>query len=184
MSRKKKAKTPQEIVADLEAYRARKRTLEDYQRQPDLQITTAPGHYIVAIQRLDVFELLLQRKAITTEQHGAVRRLEHDIALSLGEERPEASLDRVDTTSLGQNINGTMIDAGGRVKVILANCGPVSAQLLDALLKPQEAIFTRWRVTVERVTRETRAEAQTAAIRAACSNLAEAYRQHDYRSAA
>lgn len=182
--RRKTAKSPQEIAAELEAAKARKRAVAELRRQPDLVVKATENHHIISIRRLDVFSLLFDRKSLTIEQYQAVRRLEHVQALSLGQERPEQTFDRVDTTSKGQNITGAMIQAGADVNVILATCGPVSGRLLEALTEAQSAVLTRWRDVVERVTGETRPECQTAAVRSACANLAEAWVQFDYRKRA
>jgi hypothetical protein len=56
--------------------------------------------------------------------------------------------------------------------------GPSSARLLSALCEPEVVLGrgAEWRVIVERETGETLADAQGAALRMACENLAGAYR--------
>lgn len=182
MSRRKaKAKSPQQIAAELEATRRRKRELADLHRQPDLMIKATPNHEIISIQRLDVFSLFLQRKTITIEQFNAVRRLEQRQAVAMGQEKGERPTEYVQTGMSTDQISGAMIDASAEVEDILKACGSVNARLLIALTAYQAAIFTRWRDTVEKVTGETRPECQSAAIRSACANLAEAWTAFDYR---
>jgi hypothetical protein len=182
MSRRRKtAKTPKEIAAELEATRARKRVLSDLQRQPDLMIKATPNHEIISIQRLDVFSLFLQRRTITIEQFNAVRRLEERQAVAMGHEKRERPTEFVQAGTSTDQITGAMIDASAEVEDILKACGAVNARLLIALTAYQAAIFTRWRDTVEKVTGETRPECQAAAIRSACANLAEAWMAFDYR---
>lgn len=181
MSRRKPKKTAQQIAADLEARKARKIEVTRLRAQPDLHVNATSNYEIVSIQRLDVFELLLQRKAITREQREAVRRLEHEQAVALGEERQGGGMEYIDRSSTPGGPTQAMLDAAALVREVLTGCGAVNARLLTALTAHQAAIFTRWRETVEKVTGETRPECQTAAIRSACANLAEAWVAFDYR---
>lgn len=182
MSRRRKPRqTADQIAAELEATRRRKRELAELQRQPDLMIKATPNHEIISIQRLDVFSLFLQRKTITIEQFNAVRRLEHEQAVAIGAEGQGHGMEYIDRGSSPGGPTQAMLDAAALVREILANCGAVNARLLTALTEHQAAIFTRWRETVEKVTGETRPECQSAAIRSACANLAEAWVAFDYR---
>jgi hypothetical protein len=150
---------------------------------------------IIAAHRLDVFSLLHSRKvgktedgeqrkpALTDHQLQAVRRLENLIAIAYGHERPEISMDRVDkaTATASEQITQAMIDASGLLKIVLGKCGRRDAELLCALMSGANArLGSGWRDTVERITDESRKEAQAAVIRAACQNLVLAWQALDY----
>jgi len=74
-----------------------------------------------------------------------------------------------------------MIDASGLLKIVLGKCGRRDAELLCALMSGANArLGSGWRDTVERITDESRKEAQAAVIRAACQNLVLAWQALDY----
>jgi ribosomal protein L25 (general stress protein Ctc) len=149
---------------------------------------------IIAAHRLDVFSLLHSRKgpqedgkpgkaALTDQQLRAARRLENLIAIAYGHERPEISMDRVDkaTATASEQITQAMIDASRLLQIVLSKCGRRDAELLCALMSGTNArLGSGWRDTVERITDESRKEAQAAVIRAACQNLVLAWQALDY----
>ena len=184
MSKRPAKRSPAEQAIERAAKAARKTEVESL-RSRGLTVTCDAGYNIIVTQRLDVFDLLMSRKSLTQPQVDAVRRLEQKQALAYGHERPEQSFDRVDKSSEGapgQNVTQAMIDAQRDLSIIYVTTGGKSAELLMALTQPQEAILTRWRPTVQRVTGEHDERVQAAMIRAACENLALAWQSFDYRA--
>lgn len=184
MSKRPRKRTPEEQAAAVAAKAIRKAEVEAL-RARGLTVTCDAGYNIIVTQRLDVFALLHSRKSLTQTQLDAVRRLEQKQAIANGHERPEQSFDRVDKSSEGapgQNITQAMIDAQADLRTIYLTTGGKSSELLIALTQPQEAILTRWRDTVQRVTGEHDERAQGAMIRSACENLAAAWQSFDYRA--
>ena len=184
MSKRPAKRSPAEQAIERAAKAARKAEVETL-RSRGLTVTCDAGYNIIVTQRLDVFDLLMSRKSLTQPQVDAVRRLEQKQALAYGHERPEQSFDRVDKSSEGapgQNVTQAMIDAQRDLSIIYVTTGGKSSELLIALTQPQEAILTRWRPTVQRVTGEHDERVQAAMIRAACENLALAWQSFDYRA--
>jgi hypothetical protein len=64
-----------------------------------------------------------------------------------------------------------MIDADLYLVTATEALPPNVARMLFDLLKPDEALLTRWREIVRRCTGETNPVAQGAAVRAACGHL-------------
>lgn len=134
---------------------------------------------IVRARRIDVFQLLLERRALPQESFDAVRAYETDLALSMGWETPERSGEFVSRScegAPGQNVTQEMIEASRRVADVRRKLSVRDVRLLDDLLKDHGALLTRWRDTVHRITGETNDDAHTAVVRAMASNLAEAMR--------
>lgn len=193
-TRKAKPKSPEQIAAEKMAKR-----VQDFQlvglsasaaslpANNDVQVDRATRQSagergnVDRASRLDVFALLYDRKGLTIEQYRAVRRLEERQAVAMGAERPAKLGEFVQTGHATDLVTAAMIDASNEVKDILKSCGGINARLLQDLTAHQAAVLTRWRVTVQRVTGETRPDCQSAAIRSACANLAEAWIQFDYR---
>lgn len=71
----------------------------------------------------------------------------------------------------GQNVTQRMIDASRELRIVEVGLRPWEARLLFDLLKPDEALLTRWRAVVHRVTGEVNPQAQGARVRAACESL-------------
>jgi hypothetical protein len=129
-------------------------------------------------RRQDIFDLLSARGRLGAEAVNAVRRLQDDIACL-----HRTAMGGVDySPRVDHSINpGGFAEArgraGARIEAALALAGPASARLLRALCEP-EVVLGRtadWRAVVARETGETLADAQGAALRAACENLAGAY---------
>ena len=134
-------------------------------------------------RRLDVFALMLERKAITGDHERAVRRLQNDIAMA----RP-----LLGTPQIGDRVQGTLqpeeaaarhferakdrVEAMDRAAAALAALGGMDGVLMVALVVPlASAALTRWRDTVERITGESHDHAQGARMRSACQRLMEYY---------
>lgn len=135
-------------------------------------------------RRGDVFDAL--REGMEAGAYDAARRLERDIIISRGEHdhgRPQARVDGA--VQSAKDRTDTMIDAGIRVRKVLARVGDRDAWLLTELIAPSNAakMFSSgkgeaqplWRTIVTFVTGETHSHAQGAAVRAACANLSAAY---------
>ena len=132
----------------------------------------------VRARRQDVFDLFLGRGKLSAGGHGAVRRLQGDVAvlhraISGGSDYSP----RVDRTRTSDGFTDQRLRAGRRIEAVLALAGPASARLLGALCELDMALGRPgdWRDQVSRVTGETLADAQGAILRAACENLAGAY---------
>jgi hypothetical protein len=187
--RRKKTDTA-EALADREARKAQIIAL----KAQGVRVVHDNEYRIIAAHRLDVFSLLHSRKgpqedgkpgkaALTDQQLQAARRLENLIAIAYGHERPEISMDRVDkaTATASEQITQAMIDASRLLQIVLGKCGRRDAELLCALMSGANArLGSGWRDTVERITDESRKEAQAAAVRAACQNLVLAWQALDY----
>ncbi len=187
--RRKKTDTA-EALADREARKAQIIAL----KAQGVRVVHDADYRIIAAHRLDVFSLLHSRKgpqedgkpgkaALTDQQLRAARRLENLIAIAYGHERPELTMDRVDkaTATASEQITQAMIDASRLLQIVLSKCGRRDAELLCALMSGTNArLGSGWRDTVERITDESRKEAQAAVIRAACQNLVLAWQALDY----
>lgn len=126
---------------------------------------------IRAIWRPDCFTLLLKGR---TEEQGAVTWLETLIRTASGENGQERRPDYIRGSAEGapgQNVSQAMIDADLYLVTATEAMTPQNARMLFDLLKPDEALLTRWREVVQRCTGETNPQAQGAAVRAACSQL-------------
>jgi hypothetical protein len=187
--RRKKTDTA-EALAEREARKAQIIAL----KAQGVRVVHDSEYRIIAAHRLDVFSLLHSRKgpqedgkpgkaALTDQQLRAARRLENLIAIAYGHERPELTMDRVDkaTATASEQITQAMIDASRLLQIVLSKCGRRDAELLCALMSGTNArLGSGWRDTVERITDESRKEAQAAVIRAACQNLVLAWQALDY----
>lgn len=175
MTKRKKQK-PADIAARLEKLaRARGEAMREKLR---LESTGAEAEIVgdgteVRARRIDVFQLLLERKAIPLSDFNAVRLYEQDVALSMGWETPERGefVNRSCEGAPGQNITQAMIEASRRVEWVRAWLSQRDYALLTGLLEDHGALLTRWRNTVSRVTGEHREECHAAAIRAMAANL-------------
>ena len=184
MSRRKRTLSPEQQAEESRARSARKAEVERLRSQ-GLVVKCDPQWNIIVTRRLDVFALLHERKALTDPQFVAVRRFETLVAVSMGHERAELTMDRVQASTEGapgQSVTQAMIDAAKLVTAVLNDIGPVNARLMNALTTERDASLNKWRETVERVTREARSEVQAAMIRQACENLALAFQGIDYQA--
>ena len=139
---------------------------------------------VVRARRQDVFDLLSARGRLAPDALGAVRRLQQDLAVlhrTLSGTREFSP--RVDIQRDPQGFSDARLRAGERIAAVLELSGAASARLLSALCEAAvvEARAEDWRAVVERETGERLADAQGAALRAACENLAGAYRLFDDR---
>jgi len=133
-------------------------------------------------RRRDVFDLLHDRGRLSRGAVEAVRRLQSDIALlhrtlaGGGDLTP-----RIDRSRDPQAFSERRLDAGLRIAAALDLAGAASARLLRGLCEAEVAMgrSAAWREVVAREAGETLPDAQGAALRAACENLAGAYAMID-----
>jgi hypothetical protein len=135
----------------------------------------------VRARRLDVFDALSGRGALSPAALTAVRRLQDDTALlHRAAGGVAAYAPRIDRSVPMDGPTDARLRAGERVQAALGRAGPVSARLIAALLEPAALGHgADWREVVARETGERLADAQAAALRAACENLAAAYADLD-----
>lgn len=128
---------------------------------------------VVRARRVDVFQILLEKRALSQDSFNAVRDYEHDVSVALGHTTPERRPDYIRASqegAPGQSISQAQIEASARVAWVESRLPPRDLRLLDALIATT-AIQGQWRMTVEAITLERRDEAQTAAVRLMADNL-------------
>jgi hypothetical protein len=132
---------------------------------------------IARARRRDLFDTLAARGALSPAAHAAARRLQGDIArLHRAPGGVAAYAPRIDRTRTDADFGEHRLRAGVRVEAALGLTGPASAVLLTALLEAAAlGQASDWREIVARHAGERLADAQAAAVRAACENLAGAY---------
>lgn len=126
---------------------------------------------ITGAQRLDCFALLLRGRP---EEQGAVQWFETMIRTAQGENTPERRPDFIRGSvegAPGQGVTQAMIEAGRQLIAATEAMAPNMARMLFELLRPDEALITRWRAVVTRCTGEKNPHAQAAAVRSACAHL-------------
>jgi len=150
--------------------------------QGDVVARLGPRGEVTRAHRLDVFDRLHARGALSDIAVGAVRRLQEDMGelhrtgLGVRDFAP-----RVDVRARPGAFAERRLRAGERVQAALELAGPVSARLLRSLCETPAILGQNldWRVVVEIETGERLPDAQGAALRAATENLAGAYRLID-----
>ena len=154
-------------------------------RQPDVQVITGPRGKVQTARRDDVFDRFLSRGALSQHAHQAIRRLDADMTERRGEGERGAG-EKVDGSGARDLVTQRMIDAGDRIdgleNGVLPRVGRRDAGLLREFLEPRRVItggLNRWRLVVATLTGETNEQAQGAALRASCDNLALAYQEID-----
>ena len=142
----------------------------------------SPAGRAPRLRRQDVFDRLVARGGLGPGAHGAIRRLQDDIAVlhrtlaGGGDFSP-----RVARARDPQSVTDARRRAGERIEAALALAGPASARLLLALCE-SDVVLGRsadWRAVVVAHTAERLPDAQGAVLRAACENLAGAYAMLD-----
>jgi hypothetical protein len=135
-------------------------------------------------RRLDVFDLLFARGSLGQAALDAARRLQADVtALHARPGGVGAYAERVDRSRSDSGLDECALSAGSRITRVSALTGQASARLLLALCEAGEALRPGggWRGLVQSHTGERLADAQSAVVRSACENLAEAYAILDRR---
>lgn len=156
---------------------------------------------IQTAHRDDVFDRLLKNDG----HMRAIRRLEQDIGEQHGESYREGQRVHVDNSQYppGQNVNQAAIEAGKRVAAVKAKLNARCWILLHDLIRRSEVGFPAndrvtegeahrqrverkdsnpfdWRRVVYHLTAEKNEQAQGARVRAACTDLADAYADIDH----
>ncbi len=179
----KRKETPAQILAKLEAARQLAAARREVARIESIGATASVNHekqedgsmkWVARGRRIDVFQLLLERKALSQDLFNAVRDHEADMATAMGWNTPERRPDHIRASvegAPGQNVSQAMIDASRMLQWVEDRLTTRDLRLLKALLTENDANCGRWRGTVEGITGEKRDEAHAVAIRAMCANL-------------
>lgn len=154
--------------ADIAARRAERRDLESRGITVNVDPRTEE---IRGAWRHDCFTLLLRNHP---DEAASVRWLEQLIRDAAGENTKERRPDFIRAScegAPGQNITQHMIEASRVLEVVEFNLRPWEARLLFELLRPDEALLTRWREVVKRVTAATTPQRQGERVVVACESL-------------
>lgn len=172
--KRKKPTDPQVAARHRREREENRQEIERLSAQEGVAVNLEPRtKRLLSARRLDCFALLLKDPS-QSEARDAVNWLEELIRDASGENAQERRPDFIRASAEGapgQNITQRMIEASRVLEVVEANLRPWEARLLFELLKPDEALITRWREVVCRVTLEVNAQAQGAAVRLAAQNL-------------
>ena len=167
MARRKKPTDPQDMASIAER-RAERRELE----ARGIAVNVDPkNEEILARWRPDCFTMLLKGR---TAEQGAIQWLETLIRTASGENGSDRRPDYIRGSAEGapgQNVSQSMIDADLHLVAATEAMAPNHARMLFDLLKPDEALLTRWREVVQRCTGEVNPHGQAAAVRMACAQL-------------
>ena len=139
------------------------------------------GHTVDAnvARRLDAFEALKEsmRNEPFVGCYDAARRLERDTRTALNEHDRGRPMERVDNANAAGRLD-RMVEASRDLVFIRARLNPREWWLFAELINPTRD-YPTWRHIVARLTGEENANAQGAAVRAACMNLRDAYDELD-----
>lgn len=185
---KKPRKTAQQIAADL---MARKRQdfgsvnlqpdAADLERNADIEVTRAGQKRADqkvqedSARRLDAFSSL--KDGMDKGAYDAARRLERDLLMRRGEGDKGARTERVDCDA-GRDLTDLIVAAGQACDYIKGRISRRDWWLLVELIEPPVDRGV-WRQHVFYVTGEATPHGQAAAVRAACTNLRDAYEELD-----
>jgi hypothetical protein len=173
--RRNKPASPAEIAARRAERAAMDAEAARLELQPDVQVTRDPRtREITNARRLDVFALLLSRKALDKDAHDAFRDHEETVHVAAGWATPERRPDHIRASTEGapgQNVSQGMIEASRMVKATFDRLSPPEAALLDALMTLGASGLTQWRSTVQRLTGENNDHGQASRIRSLGENL-------------
>jgi hypothetical protein len=197
---KGKPKSPEAIMAD--RLLARARDLEAVNLPPegaalasyaDVQVSHAQRDQVDNARRADAFDCLkadMARKA--PGAYDAVRRLERDMLIRAGQADPGRAMIRVDENEDGGGVLDRRLEAGAKVDAVLKLVGARDKWLLVELIErtvrvhilqdeggAESGRIEGWRANVAYITGEENPVAQGTAVRCACANLSEAYKQLD-----
>lgn len=176
------AKAQAKRRADREAAEERERSVEAEKVRKKAEITQlkvqgakihadAMGN-MIAGRRFYCFDLLLKDHA---DAQKAVSWLEDLLRTASGENAQDRRPDHIRASTVGapgQNISQQQIDASEVLATVEENMRPLQVRMLFSLLKPDQALYTRWHGVVEAMTGEVNAQAQGARVRDACEALA------------
>lgn len=174
MTRRRKPTDPQDILRHRAERIANEREIDRLEGQ-GVTVKLDPSRRIISAFRSNVFNLLLERKVIDLGHHIAAARLAQDWAEWKRLDGMPEQGERVDQTAATSKalVTDRMLKAGNRIDHAMERVGIANARLLEALIEEMvEADRPRvWRMTVERVTGETRQKEQREKVVAALENL-------------
>lgn len=161
-----------QIRAEREADRA---DYDRLSRQTDVVVhKDKQTRKVTGAQRMDVFALLLSKRALSREAHDAFRAHEETVHAAAGLGTPERRPDYIRASTVGapgQNVSSAMVWASRLERMTLDNLSPPEAKLLDALMALGASGAAHWRQVVQSITQETRDESQATRVRSLGDNL-------------
>jgi hypothetical protein len=174
MAKRKKPTDPQDAARHRREREENRQEVERLSAQDGVALNLEPRtKRLLSARRLDCFAVLLKDDA-HAEARSAVNWLEELIRDASGENAQERRPDFIRAScdgAPGQNITQRMIEASRTLEVVEASLRPWEARLLFELLRPDEALLTRWREVVKRVTTATTPQRQGERVVVACESL-------------
>ncbi|MBB4799675.1 hypothetical protein HNP32_003435 [Brevundimonas bullata] len=174
MAKRKKPTDPQDAARHRREREENRQEVERLSVQEGVALNLEPRtKRLLSARRLDCFALLLKDDA-HAEARSAVNWLEELIRDASGENTQERRPDFIRAScegAPGQNVTQRMIEASRTLEVVEASLRPWEARLLFELLRPDEALITRWRDVVKRVTTATTPQRQGERVIVACESL-------------
>ncbi len=174
MAKRKKPTDPQAAARHRREREENRQEIERLSAQEGVAVNLEPRtKRLLSARRLDCFALLLKDPS-QSEARDAVNWLEELIRDASGENAQERRPDFIRASAdgaPGQNVTQRMIEASRVLEVVEASLRPWEARLLFELLKPDEALITRWREVVQRVTAATTPQRQGERVLVACESL-------------
>lgn len=174
MAKRKKPTDPQDAARHRREREENRQEVERLSVQEGVALNLEPRtKRLLSARRLDCFALLLKDEA-HAEARSSVNWLEELIRDASGENTQERRPDFIRAScegAPGQNVTQRMIEASRTLEVVEASLRPWEARLLFELLRPDEALLTRWRDVVKRVTTATTPQRQGERVIVACESL-------------
>lgn len=174
MAKHKKPTDPQDAARHRREREENRQEVQRLSAQDGVALNLEPRtKRLLSARRLDCFAVLLKDDA-HAEARSAVNWLEELIRDASGENAQERRPDFIRAScdgAPGQNITQRMIEASRTLEVVEASLRPWEARLLFELLRPDEALLTRWREVVKRVTTATTPQRQGERVVVACESL-------------
>lgn len=148
--------------------------------QDDIHSEGATRTRVRRLQRYDVFHLLHARGSLSDASLEAIRRLQSDIATQHHVDGEGAATTRTDGATSNREFRA--IDAGNRVRDVLARIDPHDQLLLTALIIPQIVHGERvnWKAVVKTWRGHDDRALQVKAVKVATEALTTAYQTIDY----
>jgi len=178
MTRRRKPKTAEQVAAQQAGAAERRAQVATWRAQGLHVATDKRTGEVTRVVRLDVFDLLRERRALDGDAYEAWRDHALDRETADGAQAPQTGerVQRSADGAPGQNVTQRMVDAHALVEATLGRLSPATRRLVDALNAPGAALLTRWRATVQAATGQRREEVHADRIRTAGEALAHARR--------
>jgi hypothetical protein len=190
MSKRKRSRPRDPVAIARLAYERRLKLKDPANWGPNREALALPSNVEVSggaatrsrseqIRRYDVFALFHARQGITRSQFDAVRRYQTDLAKAQG---VAGAGETTGAHVTEQGVRAAQIDASRRVEAALGRLGPLSRAILEHLSEPEVVHGQRvsnWRERVGRIIGDHRHTPQAVALKRACDQLDEAYREID-----